>query len=170
MPPKSKSAKPTQKLTPRLQSRLATMNKRLYPAKLRWREDSGKFFIAYRRKGRNVRKVLSDDLELAYEQALLIRKSLDEAPVVFPTPGHPGTMVRALRRRTLRQAIAENRSRIQIRLGIACGRSQGYASRENHKRKGRGGRGSHSGTRSQEECRGVSSHPSQRCREILLVG
>ena len=82
MPPKSKSTKPTQKLTPRLQSRLATMNKRLYPAKLRWREDSGKFFIAYRRKGRNVRKVLSDDLELAYEQALLIRKSLDEAPVV----------------------------------------------------------------------------------------
>ena len=65
-----------------MQSRLATMNKRLYPAKLRWREDSGKFFIAYRRKGRNVRKVLSDDLELAYEQSLLIRKSLDEAPVV----------------------------------------------------------------------------------------
>ncbi len=81
MPPKSIPTK-SPKLTPRLQSRLATMNKRLYPAKLRWREDSGKFFIAYRRKGRNVRKVLSNDIELAYEQALLIRKALDEAPVI----------------------------------------------------------------------------------------
>lgn len=62
--------------------RLKVMNQHLYPATLRFREDTKAFFIDYRRGGRNVRQSLGNDIELSYERALLLRKELDSLPVI----------------------------------------------------------------------------------------
>ncbi len=69
-------------LSKRQKDRLRVMNQHLYPATLRYREDTSAFFLSYRRAGRDLRKTLGKDLEVAYDRSLVIRKGLDDLPVV----------------------------------------------------------------------------------------
>ena len=55
------------------QRRLDQMNRRLNPAYMEYRRDTGKFQFVLSKNGRK-RKTLSNDLELSYEAALLLRE------------------------------------------------------------------------------------------------
>ncbi len=68
-------------LTKRENARLEAMNKQLWPAKLRY-IDPGSFQFDYRRDGKVKRKVISHNMEEAYERALVMRKELDDLPVI----------------------------------------------------------------------------------------
>jgi|GEM_PF-1640923 len=57
--------------------RLAAMNKHLYPVHLGYRADRGLFRIEYHRDGHSIRHSLGDDIELAYERALQLRREMD---------------------------------------------------------------------------------------------
>jgi integrase len=71
----------THSLTGREKARLKQMNRQLYPAKLRVLK-SGAFQFDYRRDGKTVRKVVGHALDDAYDRALIMRKELDDLPVV----------------------------------------------------------------------------------------
>lgn len=69
---------------PGIRSRLAAMNKRLYPAHLSYRPDRKTFRFEYQRDGYSIRKTLGNDLELAYERALQMRKALEGPGAAIP--------------------------------------------------------------------------------------
>ena len=59
------------------------MNRRLQPAFIEFRRDTGKFQFVLSRRGKRTRETLSDDLELSYEAALLRReKYLSGEPLI----------------------------------------------------------------------------------------
>jgi len=69
-------------LSNRDQKRMVQMSNRLYPAKLRFLPN-GSFQFDYRRGSTSTRLVLGNDLEQAYNRALVLRKELDNAiPVI----------------------------------------------------------------------------------------
>ena len=68
-------------MTKRHKARLRAMNKKLYPAVLRVLP-SGSFQFDYRRDGKVVRKVLSGDMEEAYDRALQLRREVDTMPLI----------------------------------------------------------------------------------------
>ncbi len=62
--------------------RLDQMNKALFPLKMRYKGDGNTFQCYYRGKGKNFWKNLGPDMEVAYSRALVIRKTLDDLPLV----------------------------------------------------------------------------------------
>ncbi len=59
------------------------MNRRLNPARIEYRLDSGRFQFALSKRGKRIRKTLGTDIELSYEVALLLReKHLSNDPLV----------------------------------------------------------------------------------------
>ena len=68
-------------LTGREESRIKAMNKQLYPARLRVLP-SGAFQFDYRRDSKHIRKVVGQDLEDAYERALVMRREADKLPII----------------------------------------------------------------------------------------
>lgn len=63
------------------EARLVEMNRRIYPARLRLLK-SGSFQFDYRKNGRSIRRVVGHELELAYERALIMRREVDDLPVI----------------------------------------------------------------------------------------
>jgi len=71
----------TRPLTGRDEARLKAMNKLLFPAHIRVKP-SGAFMFDYRKAGKYVRRVVGYELEEAYEKSLLMRREMDDLPVV----------------------------------------------------------------------------------------
>ena len=71
----------TNPLTGREEARIKAMNRQLYPARLRVLP-SGAIQFDYRKSGKVIRKVVGQDLEMAYERALIMRREADDLPVV----------------------------------------------------------------------------------------
>ena len=71
------------KLSPKKyeQQRLRAMNAQLYPARLRVLP-SGSYQFDYRKNGHSIRKVVGEDIEVAYERSLVIRREVDDLPIV----------------------------------------------------------------------------------------
>jgi len=63
-----------------LTAQLKKYNTLLYPAKLAYRADRDKYFFVFRRDGHDIRKVLSDDIDIAYERACSMRDELTKLP------------------------------------------------------------------------------------------
>ncbi|RJO65960.1 MAG: site-specific integrase [Myxococcales bacterium] len=94
------------------QRRLEQMNKQLYPLRMRYRPYVGTFQVHSRRNGREYWKSLGKDIEVAYSRALILRKELDDVPLV------------AQRKATLEEFHQEWRTRIEDKLALST--KEGY--------------------------------------------